>query len=99
MYRWGMGVTAADQPDVFTPEEIAALVSPVGPDAGVVAPLQVGALAQQVSSSGQYSINPATGQLQQNLIAGVSNTTLLYWGGGIFLLVIALGAFAGGRRR
>src|SRR5579872_2664648 len=78
----GMGDPATGQPDTFSAADIASLVPPVGPDQS--APLQVGALAQQTSSSGQYSLNPSTGQLQQNLVPGFSNTTLLWIGGGIF---------------
>lgn len=90
----GMGDTAV--PDTFSESDIASLVPPVGPDQS--APLQVGTLAQQISSGGQYSLNPSTGQLQQNVVAGISNSTLLWIGGGIFGAVLLAGAM-GGRRR
>ena len=73
---WGLGQDSADQLD------ITGLVPQYGPDASV--PLQVGNLASQISSSGDYSMNPATGQLQQNMIAGISNTGLFI---GVGLLV------------
>lgn len=95
MYGWGMG-SPNDQPDVFSAADIASLVPPVGPDQS--APLQVGALSQQISSSGQYSLNPSTGQLQQNVVAGVSNTSLMWIAGGLLGGVVLLGAL-GGRRR
>ena len=91
--------TSSNGPDTFSASDLASLVPAVGPDASQVAPLQVGALAQQVSSSGQYSINPSTGQLQQNVVAGVSNASLLWIVGGGLAAVMALGVFAGGRRR
>ena len=94
-----MGPTPLDQPDTFSASDLASLVPAAGPDASAVAPLQVGALAQQVSSSGQYSVNPSTGQLETNVIAGVSNSSLLLWVGLGFGGVLLLGAFAGGRRR
>jgi hypothetical protein len=100
----------SDSPDVFSASDIQTLelgpgyscagpgLTNCGPDSSQVAPLQVGALAQQTSSSGQYSLNPSTGQLQQNVVPGISNTTLLWIGGGIFGAVLLAGAM-GGRRR
>lgn len=92
--RRGVG----DTPDTFSAADIAALVGPVGPDANQVAALQVGNLAQQIASSGQYSVNPSTGQLQQNAVPGISNQTLIYGGLAALGLVVLLGVMKGGRR-
>jgi len=93
----GMGDTPT--PDTFTAADLASLNPAVGPDASQVAPLQVGTLAQQISSGGQYSLNPSTGQLQQNVVAGISNSNLLLGVGGAIVGVMFLGAMFGGRRR
>jgi hypothetical protein len=91
--RCGMGADSGT-PDVV---DITGLVPQYGPDANVVAPLQIGQLAQQVASSGAYSINPSTGQLQQNWIPGISNQTLLLAGGAALGLALFMG-IARGRR-
>ena len=57
--------------------DLTGLVPDYGPDANQVATLQVGQLASQVASSGQYSLNPVTGQLDTNAVAGVTNSNLL----------------------
>lgn len=94
----GMGQDASSGgPDIFTQSEIAGLVPPVGPNANVVAPLQVGTLAQQISSSGQYSLSPSSGQLVTNWIPGVSNSTLLIGGAAVLGFVLVMG-MARGRR-
>ena len=91
------GLGQADQPDTFSTSELQALTPQTGPDASQVAPLQVGALAQSVA--GQYSVNPTTGQLQQNVVTGIPNNSLLWIVGGGLGVVILLGAFSGGRRK
>lgn len=85
----------AGSPDVFSPGELASLVPEVGPNAPGI--LQVGALAQQTSASGQYSVNPSTGQLVQNMIPGVSNSALVWIAGGLVGFVLLAG-ISGGRR-
>lgn len=82
-------------PDVFSPAELASLVPAVGPNAPGI--LQVGNLATQISSGGGYSLNPSTGQLQANLIPGISNAGLL-WIGGALVGVALLAGIARGRR-
>lgn len=92
--RRGVG----DTPDTFSAADLAWLNPSYGPDASQVAPLQVGNLAQQISSGGQYSLNPSTGQLQTNMIPGISNGTLLAGGAALLGLALFMG-IAGGRRR
>lgn len=94
--RCGMGADVAS-PDADI-ADLAALLNQAnqyGPDANVVAPLQIGKLAQ--SAAGQYSINPQTGQLQANMIPGLSNSALLAIGGGLLGLALFAG-IARGRR-
>lgn len=84
-----------DTPDTI---DLTGLVPSYGPDANQVATLQVGQLASQVSSSGQYSLNPSTGQLQTNVLPGVTNTNLLLIAGIVVGAFFFLGALKGGRR-
>jgi hypothetical protein len=86
MYRMGMGQDGPDDLD------ITGLVPATGPDANQVAALQVGQLAAQTQASGQYSVNPATGQLIPNTVAGVSNSTLLLIAAGAMAFVFFIGA-------
>lgn len=77
--------------------DISGLIPDYGPDANQVATLQVGQLASQVSSSGQYSLNPSTGQLQTNIVAGVTNSNLLLIGAAVVAGIFLLGALKGRR--
>lgn len=80
--KYGMGM-GQDTSSI----DLTGLVPAYGPDANQVATLQVGQLAADISSSGQYSLNPSTGQLQSNMVPGVTNTNLLMIG------AVAIGAF------
>ncbi len=94
--RRGVGdISAADlAASGLTNADVALLNAPqTGPNAS--APLQVGALASQVSASGAYSVNSA-GQLQANWIPGLSNGTVAL-GVGAAVLVLGMGMM-GGRR-
>lgn len=77
--------------------DISGLIPDYGPDANQVATLQVGQLASQVSSPGQYSLNPSTGQLQTNIVAGVTNSNLLLIGAAVVAGIFLLGALKGRR--
>lgn len=74
------------------PADVAALDAPAhaagGPDAS--APLQVGALASQVSASGQYSMG-SNGQLVANWIPGLSNTAVGIGAAAVAVLVLGVG--------
>ena len=76
LYGCGLGQDTVDLSSIDT----TGLIPATGPDANQVATLQVGNLAQQISSSGQYALNPSTGQLQTNVVPGIDNTSLLMIG-------------------
>ena len=85
--KYGMGM-GQDTSNI----DLTGLVPDYGPDANQVATLQVGQLASQVASSGQYSLNPVTGQLDTNAVAGVTNSNLLLIVAGVIGFMFFLGA-------
>lgn len=85
--KYGMGM-GQDTSSI----DLTGLVPDYGPDANQVATLNVGQLASQVSTSGDYSLNPSTGQLQTNVVPGVTNTNLLLIAGVVVAGLFFLGA-------
>ena len=88
--KYGMGM-GQDTSSI----DLTGLVPDYAPDQS--APLNVGALASQVSSSGQYSLNPSTGQLQTNVLPGVTNSNLLLIAAAVVAGFFFLGALKGRR--
>ena len=88
--KFGMGM-GQDTSNI----DLTGLIPDYGPDANQVATLQVGQLASQISSTGDYSLNPSTGQLQTNVVAGVTNSNLLLIAAAVVAGFFFLGALKG----